>query len=94
MAKRNASELNWVEIEVATPALKKRLDTVRDLQKKLADERKAFETQIIAKARKEGALEEGYTLVFGYRFGMVKVAKVSEAEVKAPKAPAKPKFTF
>jgi hypothetical protein len=94
MTKRNASELTWVEISVETPALKKRLDTVRDLQKKLADERKAFETQIIAKARKEGALEEGYTLAFGYRFGKISVAKVSEAETKAPKAAAKPKFTF
>jgi len=94
MAKRNASELDWIEISVETPALKKRLDTVRDLQKKLADERKAFETQIISKARKEGKLEEGYTLAFGYRFGRISAAKVSEVEAKAPKAAAKPKFTF
>jgi hypothetical protein len=93
MAKRNSSELNWIELDVTSPALAKRLDKVRDLEKQFKDERRAFETQIINKARKEGMLEEGYTLAFGYRFGKVSAAKVAEAAEK-PQASTKPKMTF
>jgi hypothetical protein len=84
----------WNTITLATPALAKRMDAVRDLQKKLADERRNLETQVTAKMRKDGVLKAGETAIFAYRFGKMAFAIVSEAEAKAPKAAATPKFTF
>lgn len=92
MTKRNASELNWVEVSIENAALAKRLDAVREAEKAYKDTKAAFETQFIAAARKKGAIDEGYTLAFGYRFGKLSVAKVTEQAERATRAPAKPTF--
>ena len=95
MAKRNASELNWVQVDETSmnKALAKRLDDVRALAKEHMDARAAFELQFVNAVRKSGALDEGYTLAFGYRFGKLSVAKV-EDKPRASKASAKPMFKF
>jgi predicted nucleic-acid-binding protein len=93
MTKRNANELNWIEVSLeANTALAKRLDAVRLAEKAYKDTKAAFETQFVAAARKKGAIDEGYTLAFGYRFGKLSVAKVPEQEQRVTKASTKPVF--
>lgn len=93
MTKRNASELNWVQVSLeGNAALAKRLDAVRLAEKAYKDTKAAFETQFVAAARKKGAIDEGYTLAFGYRFGKLSVAKVPEQEARVTKASTKPVF--
>jgi alpha-ketoglutarate-dependent taurine dioxygenase len=93
MTKRNASDLNWVQVSLEDNlALAKRLDAVRLAEKTHKDLRAAFETQFVAAARKKGAIDEGYTLAFGYRFGKLSVAKVPEQEQRVTKASTKPVF--
>jgi len=68
MIKRIASELNWIEVSLENnAALAKRLDAVRLAEKDYKDTKASFETQFVAAARKKGALDEGFTLAFGYR---------------------------
>jgi len=95
MTKRNASELNWIQVDEASmnAALAKRLKEVRDLAKQHADAKAAFELQFVKEVRKTGSLDEGFTLAFGYRFGKLSVAK-TEDKPRASKAPAKPMFKF
>jgi hypothetical protein len=93
MTKRNASELNWIEVSVESKALADRLNAVREAEKTYLDTKRAFETQFIAAARKKEMLDEGYTLAFGYRFGKLSVAKVPEKDT-APKASSKPTVKF
>jgi hypothetical protein len=95
MTKRNASDLNWITVDEASmnAALTKRLAEVRDLAKKHADARAAFELQFVAAVRKAGSLDEGNTLAFGYRFGKLSVAK-TEDKPRTPAASAKPMFKF
>lgn len=95
MAKRNAAELNWVQVDEASMAkpLVQRLDAVREAEKAYRDAKAAFELQFVTAVRKAGALDEGYTLAFGYRFGKLSVAK-AEDKPKATKASAKPMFKF
>jgi predicted nucleic-acid-binding protein len=93
MTKRNASELEWVQVSLENnAALAKRLDAVRLAEKDYKDTKASFETQFVAAARKKGALDEGFTLAFGYRFGKLSVAKVSEQEQRMTKASTKPVF--
>lgn len=95
MTKRNAAELNWVQVDEASMAkpLVQRLDAVREAEKAYRDAKAAFELQFVTAVRKAGALDEGYTLAFGYRFGKLSVAK-AEDKPKAAKASAKPMFKF
>ena len=93
MTKRDASELTWVLVSLeANAALAKRLDAVRLAEKAYKDTKASFETQFVAAARKKGALDEGFTLAFGYRFGKLSVAKVPEHEQRVTKANTKPVF--
>ena len=93
MTKRIASELNWIEVSLENnAALAKRLDAVRLAEKDYKDTKASFETQFVAAARKKGALDEGFTLAFGYRFGKLSVAKVTEQEQRVTKASTKPVF--
>jgi hypothetical protein len=93
MIKRIASELNWIEVSLENnAALAKRLDAVRLAEKDFKDLKVSFETQFVAAARKKGALDEGFTLAFGYRFGKLSVAKVPEQEQRVTKASTKPVF--
>ena len=93
MTKRIASELNWIEVSLeGNAALAKRLDAVRLAEKDYKDTKASFETQFVAAARKKGALDEGFTLAFGYRFGKLSVAKVPEREQRVTKASTKPVF--
>jgi len=93
MIKRIASELNWIEVSLeGNAALAKRLDAVRLAEKDYKDTKASFETQFVAAARKKGALDEGFTLAFGYRFGKLSVAKVPEQEQRVTKASTKPVF--
>ena len=93
MIKRNASELTWVQVSLENnAALAKRLDAVRLAEKDYKDTKASFETQFVAAARKKGALDEGFTLAFGYRFGKLSVAKVPEQEQRVTKASTKPVF--
>ncbi len=93
MIKRIASELNWIEVSLENnAALAKRLDAVRLAEKDYKDTKASFETQFVAAARKKGALDEGFTLAFGYRFGKLSVAKVPEQEQRVTKASTKPVF--
>ena len=92
MTKRNASELNWIEVSVESKALADRLAAVREAEKTYLDQKRAFEVQFIAAARKKDMLDEGYTLAFGYRFGKLSVAKVPEQEQRVTKASTKPVF--
>ena len=90
-------KLIWTQVDEsslaeAAPALAKRLDAYRELNKKATDAKAAFEVQFIAHVKKAGTLDEGYSLAFGHRFGKLSIAKVSEAEKSAPKASAKPLF--
>jgi len=95
MTKRNASELNWIQVDEASmdKALAKRLDGLRQLDKEYRDAKAAFELQFVTAVRKAGALDEGYTLAFGYRFGKLSVAK-TEDKPRTPKASTKPMFKF
>jgi len=95
MTKLNASELNWVQVDEASigEALAKRLDGLREMDKAYRDAKSAFELQFVTAVRKAGALDEGYTLAFGYRFGKLSVAKAAD-KPRAPKASAKPMFKF
>ena len=93
MTKRNASELNWIEVSVESKALADRLAAVREAEKTYLDQKRAFEVQFIAAARKKDMLDEGYTLAFGYRFGKLSVAKVPEKSA-SPKAASKPAVKF
>ena len=90
------SPLTWIQVDESSfaPALTKRLDAYREANKLAQDAKAAFELQFVAASKKVGALDEGNSLAFGYRFGKLSVAKVSEAEKSAPKAPAKPMFKF
>jgi hypothetical protein len=93
MTKRIASELTWIEVSLeSNAALAKRLDAVRLAEKDYKDTKSAFEMQFVAAARKKGALDEGFTLAFGYRFGKLSVAKVPEQEQRVTKASTKPVF--
>jgi predicted nucleic-acid-binding protein len=93
MTKRIASELTWIEVSLENnAALAKRLDAVRLAEKDYKDTKASFETQFVAAARKKGALDEGFTLAFGYRFGKLSVAKVPEQEQRVTKASTKPVF--
>ena len=93
MTKRNASELNWIEVSVESKALADRLSAVREAEKKYLDLKRDFEVQFIAAARKKDMLDEGYTLAFGYRFNKLSVAKVPEKSA-SPKAASKPAVKF
>ena len=95
MTKRNASELNWIQVDESSmdKALVKRLDGLRQLDKEYKDAKAAFELQFVSAVRKAGSLDEGYTLAFGYRFGKLSVAK-TEDKPRTPKASAKPMFKF
>lgn len=93
MTKRNASDLNWIEVSVESKALADRLNAVREAEKAYLDLRRAFEVQFIAAARKKDMLDEGYTLAFGYRYGKLSVAKVPEKS-SAPKASSKSVVKF
>jgi len=90
------SPLTWIQVDESSlsPALAKRLDAYREANKSAQVEKAGFELQFVAASKKIGALDEGNSLAFGYRFGKLSVAKVSEAEKSAPKAPAKPMFKF
>ena len=93
MTKRIASELNWIEVSLeGNAALAKRLDAVRLAEKEYKDAKSSFEAQFVTAARKKGALDEGFTLAFGYRFGKLSVAKVTEQEQRVTRASTKPVF--
>ena len=93
MATKSDDGLVWITVDETSIKgdTMKHLGALRKAQKAVAESKKAFEASFIEDVRKADRITADATLVFGYRWGAVAVAKTTATKSASS---GKPKFSF
>lgn len=92
MATKSDDGLVWIPVDETSikGETMKRLGALRKAQAAVTEAKKAFEASFIDDVRKADRITADATLVFGYRWNQLSVAKTTATKA----ASGKPKFSF